>query len=100
MSGFVVYSSVCIAFQRQYALRAFQYICYMALDPKYVELGKVIMAGIQKGIDQVIEEARKNKRSVVVGDGNGGVKYVYPHLEDEKREKGFLEAVRKQAPNL
>jgi hypothetical protein len=33
----------------------------MALDPRYIELGKVIMAGIQKGIDQVIEEARKNK---------------------------------------
>ena len=57
----------------------------MALDPKYVQLGNTIIAGIQQGIDKVIEEARKNKWPVVVGDENGKVRFVYPHLEDEKK---------------
>jgi hypothetical protein len=33
---------------------------------------------------------------VVVGDEKGGAKYVYPHLEDEKRQQQFLDAVKKQ----
>ena len=59
----------------------------MALDQKYVQLGNTIMAGIQQGIDKVIEEARKNKKPVVVGDENGKVQFIYPHLEDEKKNK-------------
>lgn len=50
----------------------------MALDAKYVRLREIIMAGIQKGIDKVIEDSIKNNTPIAVSDEKGKVQLIYP----------------------
>jgi hypothetical protein len=67
---------------------------------KNEEFSKKVMEAMRIAVKKVVDDARARKDYIVVGDRNGNVLHVYPHLEDEKREKEFLEAIRKQAPNL
>ena len=50
----------------------------MALDAKHVQLRETIMAGIQKGIDKVIEDSIKNNTPIAVSDEKGNVQLIYP----------------------
>jgi hypothetical protein len=53
----------------------------MEYKQKYQELGEIFLAGLKKGVDKAISEARRLKQPIVISDKDGKVQWVYPHLD-------------------
>lgn len=60
------------------------------------EFSKKMLEGFRVAVKKVVDEARENKDYIVISDKDGNVLHIYPHLEDEKREREFMASIKSQ----